>query len=250
MLDMRKRVEETGDEWDEHADEWKFVYNTTPSSLGISPVEALMKTELNYDAFLRSKGVDVRVYYQTNKDKKAGLKIKWQGPYKVIKLDDQERDSYWIQKNTGHKVLRHRDDLKGHKGTGIANLCGALESFARKPYVLMVLNELDLDNELVDTLIAGWTTVLGKRWLQRSCVKFDHYYRFCSAHDVDRTVRPTNELIERFKVYHSGVYEITPIQLRRLGVSIRVCYDLLYEEGYRTKLLSGWRHNNTAVNRT
>eukprot|EP00121_Abeoforma_whisleri_P001329 Awhi_evm3s1182 len=68
-----------------------------------APVEALMKTELDYDSFLRSKGVDVDkikrsqadvynknlkkasrisvgdlVYYQSNKDKKAGLKIKWQ----------------------------------------------------------------------------------------------------------------------------------------------------------------------------
>eukprot|EP00121_Abeoforma_whisleri_P005819 Awhi_evm1s5278 len=59
VLDMRERVEETRDEWDEHMDEWKFVFDTTPSSLGIFPVEALMKTELNYDAFLRSKGVDV-----------------------------------------------------------------------------------------------------------------------------------------------------------------------------------------------
>eukprot|EP00121_Abeoforma_whisleri_P002508 Awhi_evm1s2251 len=32
MLDMRKRVEETGDEWDKHVDEWKFVFNTTPRS--------------------------------------------------------------------------------------------------------------------------------------------------------------------------------------------------------------------------
>eukprot|EP00121_Abeoforma_whisleri_P014948 Awhi_evm2s13783 len=38
MMDMRKRVEETS-EWDEHIDEWKFVFNTTLGSLGISPIE-------------------------------------------------------------------------------------------------------------------------------------------------------------------------------------------------------------------